>query len=621
MKKVIIAVLAVAILAAIGVALFLKGKEAEGVAENFIPADVLIYISQRGIGNDWEKLKDSNFWKEITSSEGWEEIEPQLRELQRKLESKVGLALDEGSIRELFGKEVALALLLGEGEGLKPQGLLLTRVGMKTKVQERLAKMQDKLSGEGKLPSETYKEVEITNLKTSSPEVELSYAFLGDWLVLEIGKNSSALKESIDIHGGENQRSLANNEKFQEIRSRLPKDRAGLFYLNVEEALAVYPEGIVEEISKGKPPLKELSRRTSASLEMFKTIGGTTWFDKGLKAEFCLLLNQEKADENLREMYSWKPRKSEGIKYIPQGTIIYASSSSFYDIGTCWKYLQETLKEGNPPAAERMFKGIERLDTEWGLSLEDDILSWIGNEFAYAISEVDLEGMFPLPGYFLMLKVRDEKKARETLDKVENILERISLEKGLPFPLRFGEEEYEGEEIKVLRVPFLEPGYAFVNDFLIISNSTSTIKKLIDTEKGKETSLLEDANFKRVKSVFREKSNGLGYLNIEKTLDIVRSLTARSLSAQERQLSRMRIRKAALESREFETPEEGERELKAFQEKLEMMERRVNNLQNNLEERLYPLLESLKVFKSLGVNVLTDKEGAEQMFYLAVEEG
>ncbi|NOX97826.1 MAG: DUF3352 domain-containing protein [Nitrospirae bacterium] len=619
MKKVIAAVLILVVLTASGVALFLKSREGAKGAEDFIPAEAFLYISRKGIGNDWEKFKASRFWKEVTSSEEWGKIEPQLRELQRKLESKVGFALDGGSIRELFGKEVALALLPDERPGSIPRGLLLTRVGMKTKIQERLAKMQDRLSGEDKLSSESYKEVEITNLKAFSSDIELNYAFLGDWLVVGLGKNNSALKETIDIYRRESQESLANDDNFQDVRARLPKERAGLFYLKVKEALALYPEGTAGGMAKGKSPLKELNRRTRASLEMFKSLGGATWFDKGLKAKFCLLLNRDKIDENLREIYSWKPRKPESLKYIPQGTIIYASNNSLDDIGAYWRYLRETLKEQNPQIAEQMSGGVERLKTEWGLSLEDDIFSWMGNEFAYAVSEVNMEGIFPLPGYFIMIKVRDEKKARESLDKVENILEKISVEKG--FPLKFGGEEYEKEKIRALQVPFLQPGYAFVNDFLVIGINTSTIKKVIDAEKGKEDSLLKDANFKRVKSIFREKSNSLCYLNVEKTLDTVQSLTGWVLSMQEMQLSRIKSRRAALESRKFKTPGEREKELKAYQMQLDKKERDVNNLRKNLKERVYPLLKILKVLKSLGVNVLTDKDGGtEQTFYLAVEE-
>ncbi len=620
MKKVIGVVLAVAILAAVGVALVWKGREVKvGGAENFIPENALVYISQKGIGKDWEKFKSSHFWKEETSLKEWREIEPQLKELQRKIESKVGFALNEGNVKQLFGKEVALALLPGQAGNLKPRGLLLTRVGMKTKVQEHLAKIEDKLSGQGKLPSETYKDVEITSLKLSSPGIELSYAFLNDWLVLGIGRNNSVLKEVIDIYR-DRSRSLANNENFQEIRSRVPKERAGLFYLNMEEALAVYPEKLIGEIPKGRPSLKEMGRQMKASLEMVKTVGGATWFDKGLKAKLCLLLNRKKADGNLQEMYSWKPRKFESLKYIPQGTLIYAAGS-VDDMGTYWKYLRGTLKKQNPQVAEQMLRGVEKLKTKWGISLEDDILSWMGPELAYGLAGVNLEGMFPRPGYFLLLQVRDEKKARETLDKVGSIMEKISVKKGLPSPLKFRGEEYEGEEIKVLPVPFLKPGYAFVNNFLIISLSTSTIKKLIDTEKGKEGSLREDANFKRVESIFGEKSNGLSYLNIEKTLDTVHGLSAWFLSAQEKQLSRMKGRKAVLESRKFETPEDKKRAIEAFRKKLSMREKRVSTLRGSLEERVYPLLKSLKVFKSLGVNAFTDKEGAEQTFYLAVEGG
>ena len=621
MKKTIGIILAIAVLA-MGMFLFLKIKvRPTGTeAESLVPASALVYISQREIGGDWEKLKASGFWKELTSSGWWPEWELQIEDLKGKMESKWGVSLKERDILEILGREVAIILLPGEREDLQPRGLLLTRVGMKTKVEERLAKMQDNLFGRDKLRSETYEGIEITTLETSSPGIELSYAFLGDWLVLGVGKNNSALKESVNIYRGRSRASLMNDENFQEVRSKLPEERAGLFYINMEKTLASYPEGTIEKIAKGEAPLKDLNRRMKSSLEMIKTMGMATWFDRGLKAKFCMLLNREEADENLLEMYTWKPRKSESIKYLPKGTVIYAGNNSF-DVGAYWKYLRKTLKKQDPQVAEQMFRGVERLKTEWGLSLEDDILSWMGNEFAYALSEVDMEGPFPRPGYFLMLKVKDDKKARETLAKVEDILEKAGLEKGLPFPLKFGEENYAGEEIKFLQVPIsLTPGYAFIDDFLVISTNTSTIRKLIDTKRGEGASLTQDANFKRVESIFGKKSNSLCYVNIEKSLDIVHGLTGWVLSMREGQLSRIKKRKAALESREFETSEEKEKELRACQRRLDTMKKQVNSLRDNLEKKVYPLLESLKVLKSSGINVVIDKKGAEETFYLAVEE-
>ncbi|MCD5391018.1 hypothetical protein LR007_04050 [candidate division NPL-UPA2 bacterium] len=90
---------------------------------------------------------------------------------------------------------------------------------------------------------------------------------------------------------------------------------------------------------------------------------------------------------------------------------------------------------------------------------------------------------------------------------------------------------------------------------------------------------------------------------------------------QEMQLSGIRGEKKRIEAGEFETPDEREKKLEACQKRLEEKERKVKNLKKKIEGSLCPLLESLKLLKSLGVNTTTDEEGTEQVFYLAVEEG
>ena len=111
MKKSLGMILAIIVLGAVAVVLFLKVRKAEIKAtESFFPEETIVYVSQKGIAESWEEFKASSFWKELISSEGWRGLEPKLRELQRKFEVKWGIPLTEENIMELFGREVALAL-------------------------------------------------------------------------------------------------------------------------------------------------------------------------------------------------------------------------------------------------------------------------------------------------------------------------------------------------------------------------------------------------------------------------------------------------------------------------------------------------------------------------------
>ncbi|MCD5391016.1 hypothetical protein LR007_04040 [candidate division NPL-UPA2 bacterium] len=112
MKKTLVIILAIIVLGGVGAALFLKVRKVEvEVLESFFPEETIAYISQKGIAGSWDKFKASGFWKELISSEGWRELEPKLRELQGEFEAKCGIPLTEENIMELFGQEVALALL------------------------------------------------------------------------------------------------------------------------------------------------------------------------------------------------------------------------------------------------------------------------------------------------------------------------------------------------------------------------------------------------------------------------------------------------------------------------------------------------------------------------------
>ncbi|MCD5391017.1 DUF3352 domain-containing protein [candidate division NPL-UPA2 bacterium] len=390
---------------------------------------------------------------------------------------------------------------------------------MKTKVASLLVKLQDKLSQSQQLAFADYRGVEIVRIKTSPDLPQLSYAFLGDWLALEVGRGNF-LEEVINLYQGQSQKSLARSENFGKISSKLPEKRAGLFYIDIERALTAYPEEKMEGILEEKLPGKRAESSFISSFEPFKAAGVVSWFDDGLRVKSYFLLNKEKADRELQEMYSHKPSELRSLSYIPKGSLVYGGFT--FDINTYWKYLQKALEKQNPESAELISKGIETLESKWELNLRSDILSWMGEEFACALSELSSGGMFPVPSYFLMIEVKDEAKAKETLTRIKENLKRIGEEKKMPF--QFAVEEYDGEKINFLQVPFLKPGYVLFEDFLIIGTSTSAIKKTIDTRNGEEDSLSQDANFKRVQSIFTERPSSLCYLNVEKSLSLIREI-------------------------------------------------------------------------------------------------
>ena len=186
----------------------------------------------------------------------------------------------------------------------------------------------------------------------------------------------------------------------------------------------------------------------------------------------------------------------------------------FYEL---WK---SSLRQQDPERADVILSAVDSFEKDAGISIENDILSWMGNEVAFLISDVDLQGLFPFPKLALMVKVKDEAKAESSMKKLVDVVVKKAVPPGVteaaegeeapPSPIKTSEESYSGTTMQSLEItlPYqsLSPAYTVMDDTLIIGTSKETLKNLIDTKTGKADSITSDSSYKAVSKSFPKKS-------------------------------------------------------------------------------------------------------------------
>ncbi|MFC2149680.1 DUF3352 domain-containing protein [Candidatus Auribacterota bacterium] len=608
MKKIVGIVVGVLVAALIIYVIVSKeGVVKKAGLENYIPKDAVAFYSVQDIKGTWDNVKNSNFWKQVSKINVIENLTRQanLTAVTATLAQNLGFEPNEKNIMALLGNEVAIAIVVGARNDPEPKVLVLSQGTEKKGVANTVGKLigNAKKTAGTTVASMKHQNVELLTLTSADPTVpEVNYAQLGDVMVMGIGNTKTAVQNVIGLYKGKSRDTIARTEGFKKLNALAAgtgKNVVGKFYMDFEK-ISQTVGGLNLPIPGGGAPAN-----LGAPLSILKSIGGVTWIDKGLQTKILVIPNKANMDAATKMLWDVKPKKAVSLELVPEGTILYSVSNSL-DVASLWKMWKDNLSKQAPEQAKVITDAVLQAETSMGMSIEGDILSWIGDEISYTFNEINVEGVFPIPKMSLIIKVTDEAKARAFLQRiVELVNEQAITPPAAPaagtttpapaFQLNLEKSSYSGVEIESINIPLvgkgLSPGFAFVKGFLVISTSTATIEKMIDVSKKKGASLVEDANFKKIGHGLSRKVNQLGYINTAKIFDSAIDICNWIVSFQQ-----LNIPGAAMPPAQIEAT------------------------RKTLTDTVIPLLRCLKVVDVIGVSTVYTKEGIEQTIVTKIED-
>lgn len=190
--------------------------------------------------------------------------------------------------------------------------------------------------------------------------------------------------------------------------------------------------------------------------------------------------------------------------------------------------LLEDYKVNNLKEFQGYEKTVTRLNKFLGLDLAGLFTSWMGNEIAIVKPAVDQENR--LDNLILAIRAKDIDLAK---DQLAYLAEQI----GRKTPVRFRNIDYNGHTIGYLSLKgffnmflgkwfskFDKPYYTFIGDYVVFSNSSSTLAAMIkDYSLG--NTLVQDEKYNDLMSELGNRSNIYGYVSSPETYEyLFRSL-------------------------------------------------------------------------------------------------
>ena len=162
---------------------------------------------------------------------------------------------------------------------------------------------------------------------------------------------------------------------------------------------------------------------------------------------------------------------------------------------------------------------IGEIEKSLEIKFEDDVISWIGNEFAFVLNRIDIspQRMVPLPEFAFMLKVDDKAKAKQLIEKLIGLITaNFPEESGINIEIK--DSIYKGSTVTAVQIPIpmmglvLSPGYSFADDFLMIAMDTKLINSMIDAKTG-NTNILTNKHY--LAAAIPARTNSTAFINVE----------------------------------------------------------------------------------------------------------
>lgn len=480
-------------------------------APELLPDETLVYVRIPDIQDFAAKWQETGVGQMLRD----EEVQPFAETMYdfaaeefEQLRDQIGLSLDE--VMELPQGELCFALVETKDSDVPISVIMLLDVGQSVD----LAKVAEE-AGEAFLfdqgVEQEIEDVGETTLKminANNPEERLVY-FEREG-TYGVSNNPELVKEVLlrwNLKPTTRDKVFSNNRKFVTImnRSRGTADaRPDIVYF-------ADPIGIFEATQSGASGAIAMAFARSIGVTGFLGIGGSAMMnveDFDSMAHMHLYLASPR--EGVMKMMAMKSGEIVPPPFVPADTVTYMTLN--WDVPKTFDAFEELYNKINQDDPEALSLAIEdNINENLGVDFVEDIIGNMSGRLVYMtymVPPARVNSQSTLVG----LQLVDADAAQETMETMfeqENWpeLEESKVRGVTIYKLPGGrgrrrqrenqdEDEFEGRdpfESGTLRRP--EPGFAFIEDYLVISDSIETIEHAIQTSDGRFDGLESDGDF------------------------------------------------------------------------------------------------------------------------------
>ncbi len=289
-----------------------------------------------------------------------------------------------------------------------------------------------------------------------------------------------------------------NNIKFQDVSNHLSNEKLIKFYFNYSQL-----KRFANTFSSNE---NEFINSTSQSL-MFSA------FNANIKNNHIQLEGYTNINDTVKSYFKAlsmvEPAKMRAYKIIPDKSVMYIPLC-FDNFSDFYIQLSNQFYTLNSKEFNQYNKKIKKIENSFKINIQDDFLSWIGNEIAFVKPEPN--ATVNKDDAIIIFHTNDINKAKTKLKHITKQITKHS-------PLKFDVVNYKGHEINYLNIKgffkllfgklfgvIQKPFFTTIDNFVVFSNSQTSLINMID-EYTHGNTLKNETSFTNFIDNFNTKSN------------------------------------------------------------------------------------------------------------------
>jgi hypothetical protein len=572
MKKktiVLLLILSILVLAAASVSLWYVMQTVPSDTSRpakLLPDDTLAMVRLFDLQKRIKTFRTSRLGRKLAQID----IEKIMREFQvseaakkniNRIKTTASNTADSMLFNELFGQDTAVAVLPAAMNQLPSRAYDLRGIVLisRTKHPRALVEFASKLlSVKPEYEKRNYSGYDITFFK---PEEEITvYYTLANNLLLA-AFDFDTLKCCLDLKI-KTQKTLEDYAPYQAVIKQLISSKNQvLAYIN-PSLIYKQMEKTLQNTNQNKnlaPKHIDMLKQLD-SLQGFQAVGYGDEDDGGkvLRAKLVAKIDTAKMSPLYAATYKFRPKENRTLMLKPSDLILYVATNSI-DMGQLLAFFVNQGHE-NDKVAQTLKTTFK---TQTGVDL-DVFAKAVGHQYGIMLTNIDTRGLFPIINLVLAAETRN----KEVIDNLLlSVIQRSNLNPGT--------ERYKDTEISYLKIPLgntFEPAYAFIDDFCVMATNRHLLKKVIDGQTP--GSYLEDSSdFKVFGKAFIGKNNQIAFIKVDLLLDGLKDM------------------------------------LEWFGGMMTLKdEHSAKKFRILLDQGVLPLMDAVKIYKTVGVNTLYDDQ-------------
>ncbi len=478
---------------------------------SFLPEDTIVYNRQSDFSTLLDQIKESKLGKAVDQMDFAllaKEIGGSQEEADNvvKLEKDIKAAINNPLFKEMFGEKFIVALLPVQESEIGSNSLknifldhllVISQPSHSVKVVETIARLIPSASGKS---TQKYKGNEITSFVVDD-STRVYMTSLNNLCFLSFSQ--TILEQSIDLRDSDQKR-LVENDQFKRFQTRFADDQSfsfvqvPAFVESGKKLVNVFMPDGKDEINKGMDDLRCYSFYASgATVDDFKKISTHT----------VVGINDQFMDENMRKLIIPPVEDNTLASLLSKDMVFYYWANTF-DVQAMYDMTISDMQMEEEQAA--MFNS--QIEAVTGVSASE-LFAVFDSQVSFFMKNFSLENAFPEFDLGVVMKLQDQNKCKTIINKLLS-------DNHVPVT----EKNHDGQTMYcVTSTPFMQPGYAVVDDLLILASSETYMSSILDTiKKGgrKETS----AGFIEVTKDFDSPSNMIVYIQLDEYIKMIRQL-------------------------------------------------------------------------------------------------